>query len=178
MFRKSITRIAVVTALGLAVLAATATSALADSGSGWFGMDSNGHYGSLYATTAYCNLATHRASFDVWVQQPPQYTNGIYFSDIVYMRDASVNGPWVSQGQVTRKINTEWGGGDVFINQPMDFSTLNATGIAGHYYQFRVYFNWAPVGGYWQGWKYLNVDPFTWIFQNGSPISGYTYCHL
>lgn len=177
MLRKSVTRIALVTALGLAALAATATSALADSGSATFGWDNNFHYGQLYATTAYCNLATHRASFDVWVEQPAQYTNGIHFSDIVYMRDASVNGPWYSTGQVTRTINTESGGGDMYINQPIDFSRTNVAGIAGHYYQFRVYFNWAPIGGYWQGWKYFGVGPFTWITAYG-PISGSGYCHL
>ena len=181
MFRKTITRIAIVATLGIAALAATATGASAgifDSGSASFGGGLYSQAGSVSVSTANCNLATHRASFDVWVQQPAQYTNGINFSDIVYRRDVSVNGPWQSTGQVTGFINTAWGSNGVSINQPRDFSATNVAGVAGHYYEFRVYFNWAPPGGYWQGWQYFGVDPFSWVFQNGSVISGYAYCHL
>jgi len=181
MLRKSLIKITVVAALGLAVLGGTAAAANADSGSAKFGMGTgflDFQSGQVSVSPAYCNLANHRASFDVSVTQPPQYTNGIWFSDIVYMRDVSANGPWRSTGQVTQAINTAQISNGVAYNQPMNFSRTNVAGIAGHYYQFQVDFNWAPPGGYWQGWQYFDVDPFSWIFQNGSVISGYLYCHL
>jgi len=182
MFRKLITRTAIVAALGIAALGATATGASAgnlDSGAAKFGGGIFTQPGSVTVSPATCNLATHRASFGVSVVQPGQYLNGINFSVIVYMRDVSANGAWQSTGQVTSFINsqrmTPYGGS---VTQPVAFSNTNVAGIAGHYYEFRVYFNWAPPGGYWQGWQYFGVAPFSWLFQNGSSISGYAYCHL
>lgn len=171
--KKIITRIAIVATLALAALGATATAALADSGAGTFSND-----GLTYATTAQCNLATHRATFSVMVRTPSAQLNGVWFSDIVYARDVSANGQWAPQGQVTQLFNTQHVSSlGVSYSQPAAFSNLNFQGIAGHYYEFRVYYNWAPPGGYWQGWQYFQVAPFTWLTSYG-PISGYAYCRL
>ena len=178
MFGKTITRITIVATLGLATLAGTAAAAkAADSGTAYFG--SAGNWGSVSVSPVNCNQATHLANFNVYVQQPPQYANGIAFSDIVYTRDVSVsNAPWVNRGQVTNNIKTVSGSGDGQINQSKIFSSYNGYGVPGHLYQFQIYFNWGPIGGYWQGWKYFNLGPFTWIFSNGQSISGYAYCRL
>ena len=180
MFGKTITRIAIVAALGLAALGATAASALADSGSSWFAMDNQMRYGMVWASTPLCNLATHSASFDTWVVQPPQYTKGIYLSVAVYARDVSTGGGWQFSGARTNFINTQTSnnGAEPYITIPMDYTHTTYAGIAGHTYQFQVDYTWAPPGGVWQTWQYFNVAPNTWLFQNGSPISGYLYCRL
>ena len=181
MTRKFLAKLTITAALGLVIVAATAASAMADSGSGIFGYASVGlgsDYGSLSISTAHCNLSTHRATFTVSVATPTRYASGIWFSDIVYARDVSANGPWVNNGQVTLAFNTvRTISPGVTISQPTAFSNTSFQGIAGHTYQFMVYFNWAPFNGSWQGWQYLNVGPFTWDTTYG-PISGYQYCRL
>jgi len=173
MFRKLITRTAIVATLSLAVLGATATAALADNSGGSFGSD-----GLVYTSTPQCNLSTHRATFTVSVRTPSSYPNGIYFSDVVYSRDVSANGPWQSNGQVTQFFNTVHTiSPGVTYSQPTAFSNTNFQGIAGHTYEFQIQFNWGPAGGYWQGWKYFNAGPYTWLTAYG-PISGYAYCRL
>ena len=135
---------------------------------------------SVWATNPVCNLATHRATFDTYVLQPPQYFYGINMSVAVYVRDVSTGSRWVLTGSRTNFINTETSnnGGDPYINIPMDYTHTNYLGVAGHTYQFQVDYTWAPPGGVWQQWQYFNVAPNTWLFQNGSKISGYLYCRL
>lgn len=181
MTRKFLTKITVTAAFGLVVLAVTATGAMADSGSATYGYAVVGlgsDYGSLSVSTPHCNLSTHRVAFTVSVSTPTRYSSGIWFSDIVYSRDVSANGQWVNNGQVTQAFNTvRTISAGVTLSTPTAFSNANFSGIAGHTYEFRVYFNWAPYGGSWQGWQYLNVGPFTWDTPYG-PISGYQYCRL
>jgi hypothetical protein len=176
--KKTITRIAVIATLGLAVLAGTAATAMADDG-GSASFGNAGNWGSVSVSPINCYQGTHLANFNVYVMQPPAYANGISFSDIVYSRDLSVsNSPWVNRGQVTYNLKTVSGSGDGSINQLKLFSSYSGYGIPGHNYQFRLYFNWGPIGGYWQGWKYFDLGPFTWIFSNGQSIRGYGYCRL
>jgi hypothetical protein len=176
MFRKSITRISIVAALALAALGATATAALADSGTTYFGPNLSGQ---VSVSDALCNRYTHRATFQTSVLQPKEYPNGIWFSEVVYAKDATVGGQWQSTGQVTRFVNgTTWGSGGTYYVQPVDFSNTNFPGVAGHYYRFMVGYTWALPGGSWQNWQYFNVDPFTWIYANGQRLSGNLYCSL
>ena len=172
--KKTITRSAIVATLALAAFGATAASALADGGTAYFGMDNQGHYGTVQASTPECNRYTHHAIFDVWVQQPPQYPNGIWFSDAVYVRDVTTGGAWQWTGGVDKFIKTVNGA----INQSIDYSRTNYVGIAGHSYQFKVNFTWGLPGGYWKPILYFLVGPYTSIYGDGTRISGSPYCRL